>query len=58
MTEAIGEEGAHHLTVTARDNVVTLSGTVRAAADCDAAIAAAAGAPMVAGVKDEIRVVA
>jgi osmotically-inducible protein OsmY len=37
---------------------VTLSGTVRSAGDRDAAIAAAATAPMVAGVEDEIRVVA
>jgi osmotically-inducible protein OsmY len=37
---------------------VTLSGTVRAAGDRDAAIAAAAAAPVVAGVEDQIRVVA
>jgi osmotically-inducible protein OsmY len=55
---AIGAEAAGHLTVTARESVVILSGTVRSAADRDAALAAAAGARMVAGVEDEIRVVA
>jgi osmotically-inducible protein OsmY len=58
VSDAIGAHAADHLTVTARDNVVTLRGTVRSAADRDAALAAAAGAPMVAGVEDEIRVVA
>jgi osmotically-inducible protein OsmY len=58
VTGAIGADAADHLTVTARENVVTLSGTVRSAADRDAALAAAAGAPMVVDVADEIRVVA
>jgi osmotically-inducible protein OsmY len=58
VAEAIGPGGADRLTVTTRDNVVTLRGTVGSAADRDAALAAAAGAPMVAGVEDEIRVVA
>ena len=54
----MGGDRADHLTVTARDNVVTLSGTVRSAADRDAAVAAAAGVPFVARVEDEILVVA
>jgi osmotically-inducible protein OsmY len=58
VADAIGADGAARLTVTASDNVVTLSGTVRSAGDRDAAIAAAEAAPMVAGVEDEIRVVA
>jgi osmotically-inducible protein OsmY len=58
VTGAMGGDRAHRLTVTARDNVVTLSGTVRSAADRDAAVAAAADVPFVARVEDEIRVVA
>jgi osmotically-inducible protein OsmY len=58
VSDAIGADGADRLTVTARDNVVTLSGTARSAADRDAALAAAAGARMVADVQDGIRVVA
>jgi osmotically-inducible protein OsmY len=58
VAEAIGVDSADQLTVTARDNVVTLTGTVRSTGDRDAAIAAAAGSPLVAGVKDEIRVLA
>jgi osmotically-inducible protein OsmY len=58
VADAIGADSADQLTVTARDNVVTLSGTVRSTGDRDAAIAATAGAPLVAGVEDEIRVVA
>jgi osmotically-inducible protein OsmY len=58
VSGAIGVDAAERLTVTARDNVVTLSGTARSAADRDAALAAAAGAPSVAGVEDEISVVA
>ena len=58
VADAIGVDSADQLTVTARDNVVTLTGTVRSTGDRDAAIAAAAGAPMVAGVQDEIRVLA
>ena len=56
--ETIHVTASDQLTVTARDNVVTLTGTVRSTGDRDAAIAAAAGAPMVAGVEDEIRVLA
>ena len=55
---AMGHDRADRLTVTARDNVVTLSGTVRSAADRAAAVAAAAGVPFVARVEDEIRVAA
>jgi osmotically-inducible protein OsmY len=55
---AMGHDRADRLTVTARDNVVTLSGTVRTAADRDAAVAAAAEVPFVARVEDEICVVA
>jgi osmotically-inducible protein OsmY len=56
VANAIGAGSADQLTVTARDNVVTLTGTVRSRRDRDAAIAAAAGSPMVAGVEDELRV--
>jgi len=58
VADAIGVDGADQLTVTARDNVVTLTGTVRSTGDRDAAIAAATGSPLVAAVKDEIRVLA
>ena len=58
VTDAIGEDGADQLTVSAHDNVVTLSGTVRSTVDRDAAVAAAAGAKAVVDVEDEIRVVA
>ena len=58
VTGAMGGHRADHLTVTARDNVVTLSGTVRSAADRDAAVVAAADVPFVARVEDAIRVVA
>jgi osmotically-inducible protein OsmY len=58
VTEAIGEAGADQLTVSTRDNAVTLSGTVRSSADHDAAVAAAASAAAVVDVHDEIRVVA
>ena len=58
VTEAIGEDRADQLTVTVRDNVATLSGSVRSAADRDAAIAAAGGTRLVVGVEDDIRVVA
>jgi osmotically-inducible protein OsmY len=57
VTDAIGRQGADQLTVTAPDNVITLSGTLRSAADRDAAVAAAAGGRLVVGVEDEIRVV-
>ena len=55
MTHAIGEDRAEHVTLTARDNVVTLSGTACSGADRDAAVAAAAAAPMVRAVVDELR---
>jgi osmotically-inducible protein OsmY len=58
VTRAIGAHAADHVIVTARENGVRLSGTVRSAADRDAALAAAEGAPMVVHVEDEIRVVA
>jgi osmotically-inducible protein OsmY len=58
VTDAIGEDGADQLTVTVRDNVATLSGTVRSTADRKAAIAAAAGTRLVVDVADEIRIVA
>jgi osmotically-inducible protein OsmY len=58
VADAIGVDSADQLTVTARDNVVTLTGTARSTGDRDAAIAAAAGSPLVAGVEDEIRVLA
>jgi osmotically-inducible protein OsmY len=50
--------GADGITVTVRDNVVTLTGSVRSGDDRDAAVAAAARTPGVAGVRDEIRVIA
>jgi osmotically-inducible protein OsmY len=59
VTKAIGTDavvGADRLTVTARDNVVTLSGTVRTAGDRDAALAAASDATAVVDVVDEIAV--
>jgi osmotically-inducible protein OsmY len=49
--------GAEGITVTVRENVVTLSGSVRSRVDRDAAVAAAAQAPGVVGVKDEVHVV-
>jgi osmotically-inducible protein OsmY len=61
VTEAIGGDaivGADRLTVTVRDNVVTLSGSVRSRDDRDAAVATAARTPGVVGIRDEIRVVA
>jgi osmotically-inducible protein OsmY len=54
ITDAI--VGADRLTVTVRDNVVTLTGSVRSGEDRDAAVAAAARAPGVVGVRSEIRV--
>ena len=57
VVDAIGDDAADQLTVTAHDAVVTLSGTVAAEADRDAAIAAAAGAQAVVDVEDEIRVI-
>jgi osmotically-inducible protein OsmY len=55
VAAAVGD-GADELTVTAHDGVVTLSGTVRSAGDRDAAIAAAAGTPLVIDVEDRMRV--
>ena len=54
--QAIGDAGADQLTVSTHHNVVTLSGTVRSAADRDAAIAAAAAATAVVDVEDKIQV--
>src|SRR6266550_3463563 len=48
--------GADSLTVTVRGDAVTLSGTVRSRADHDTALTAAAAAPGVTGVHDEMRV--
>jgi osmotically-inducible protein OsmY len=50
--------GADGITVTVRDNVVTLTGAVRSRDDRDAAVAAAAQTPGVAGIRDKIRVMA
>jgi osmotically-inducible protein OsmY len=61
VTEAIGLDafvGADEMTVTVRDNVVTLAGSVRSARDRDAAVAAAAQTPGVVGVRDQVDVVA
>jgi osmotically-inducible protein OsmY len=44
--------------VTVRDHVVTLSGSVRSRDDRVAAVAAAARAPGVVGIRDEIRAMA
>jgi len=59
ITDAIGLDasvGADSITVTVGDDAVTLSGTVRSRADHDAAVMAAAAAPGVADVHDEMRV--
>jgi osmotically-inducible protein OsmY len=59
ITDAIGLNaivGADSLTVTVRDDTVTLSGTVRSRADHDTALMAASGAPGVTQVRDEMRV--
>jgi osmotically-inducible protein OsmY len=50
--------GADRITVTVRDNVVTLTGLVRSADERDAAVAAAARMPGVDGIRDELRVMA
>jgi osmotically-inducible protein OsmY len=58
ITDAIGADavvGADQITVTVADNDVTLTGNVRSSADRAAALAAAAGAPGVAHVHDELR---
>jgi osmotically-inducible protein OsmY len=60
ITDAIGAAaivGADSLTVTVRGDVVTVSGTVRSRDDHDTALAAAAAAPGVTDVRDEMRVV-
>jgi osmotically-inducible protein OsmY len=57
VTHAIGEDAADRLRVSARDNVVTVSGTVRSTGERDAALAAAADAWAVVDVEDRIRVV-
>jgi osmotically-inducible protein OsmY len=59
VTDAIGLNaivGADSLTVTVRGDAVTLSGTVRSRVDHDTALAAAAAAPGVIEVGDEMRV--
>jgi osmotically-inducible protein OsmY len=59
VTDAIGADaivGADRITVNVRDNAVTLTGTVTSREHRDAAIAAAAGAPGVADVQDELTV--
>jgi osmotically-inducible protein OsmY len=50
--------GADGITVMVRDNVVTLTGSVRSRDDRDAAVATAARTPGVVSVRDEVRVVA
>jgi osmotically-inducible protein OsmY len=60
ITDAIGLDaivGADSLTVTVRGDAVTLSGAVRTRHHHDIALAAAAAAPGVTDVRDEIRVV-
>ncbi|HEX6700363.1 MAG TPA: BON domain-containing protein [Gaiellaceae bacterium] len=59
VTDAIGLNaivGADSLTVTVDGDAVTLAGTVRARADHDTALAAAAAVPGVTDVRDEMRV--
>jgi osmotically-inducible protein OsmY len=59
ITDAIGVAaivGADSLTVTVHGDVVTLSGTVRSRADHDTALTAAAAAPGVTDVHDQMRV--
>jgi osmotically-inducible protein OsmY len=59
ITDAIGLNaivGADQVTVTVRGDVVTLTGTVRSSGDHDTAVAAAAAAPGVTGVRDEIEI--
>jgi osmotically-inducible protein OsmY len=59
ITDAIGVNaivGADSLTVTVDGDAVTLSGTVRSRADHDTALTAAAAAPGVTDVHDEVRV--
>jgi osmotically-inducible protein OsmY len=59
ITDAIGANaivGADQLTVTVRDDVVTLAGTVRSPNEHTVALATAAATPGVTDVRDEIRV--
>lgn len=59
ITDAVGLDaivGADSLTVTVRGDAVALSGTVRSRADHDTALTAAAAAPGVTDVHDEMRV--
>jgi hyperosmotically inducible protein len=59
VTDAIGADaivGADRITVNVRDKAVTLTGTVTSREHRDAAVAAAAGAPGVADVQDELTV--
>jgi osmotically-inducible protein OsmY len=59
IADAIGVDaivGADALTVTVHGDAVTLSGTVRSRADHDTALTAAAAAPGVTDVHDEMRV--
>jgi osmotically-inducible protein OsmY len=60
VAQAIGLDamvGADAMTVTVRDNIVTLTGSVRSGGDRDAAVAAAARTPGVVGVRDQVHVV-
>jgi osmotically-inducible protein OsmY len=50
--------GTGDITVTLRDNVATLTGSVRSGADRETAVAVAARTPGVVGIRDEIRVLA
>jgi osmotically-inducible protein OsmY len=59
ITDAIGLDaivGADSISVTVRDDAVTLAGTVRSRADHDTALTVAAAAPGVTDVRDEMRV--
>jgi osmotically-inducible protein OsmY len=61
VTDAIGADaivGAAQITVKVDEDVVTLTGTVRTPEEREAALAAAAGAPGVSDVRDEVHVVA
>ena len=61
VTDAVGLDaivGVDGITVTVRDDVVTLTGSVRSDNDRDAAVVAAARTPGVVGISDEIRVMA
>jgi osmotically-inducible protein OsmY len=61
VTDAIGADGivgTAQITVKVDEDVVTLTGTVRTPEERAAALAAAAGAPGVSDVRDEVHVVA